>query len=337
MSAVVTVRSTRRLGGVIVGACLLLLGCGVRPHEQQLAAMSTIVRVTVYARQAPAWDVLERQLSGFARLYDHRDGGLLADLNAAGRASVGERVAATLTTALDVAARTDGAFDPTILPLTELWQFDAGGVLPDAAALAAAAELVDWRRLRIYAGEARLAAGARLDLGAIAKGAVVDHLADWLEQQGHANYLVEAGGDIILAGSKPDASAWRIWLRHPRQGEAPLTILSIPAQPQRTSVVTSGDYERVTTIDGVAYHHILDPRSGRPAAPMVSVTVVGSSATESDALATALFVLGPERAQAVAAVAGVEVLMVWPEESTAALQFWSSAGFPAFSDAVNLN
>ena len=299
--------------------------------------MATVVRATVYARQAPDWGALDTELASLARMHDHRGDGQLAKLNATGHGVLHPALRQTLEVALAVAAASDGAFDPTVLPLTELWQFDTGGVVPAADALTAAARAVDWRHVSLSGNEARLMAGARLDLGAVAKGAVVDRLGDWLEARGIAAYLLEAGGDLLVAGTKPDGSPWRVWVRHPRDTASPLTVLELPPSDGRRGVVTSGDYERGLDVAGVRYHHIIDPRTGQPARPMVSVTVVAESAAAADGYATALFVAGPERARALSRRQRVEALLVWPSDDGAGLQAWRSPGMERWGKALSLN
>ena len=299
--------------------------------------MATVVRATVYDRQPPDWAALEAELARLAWLHDHRGDGQLALLNTHGEATVDPALRQTIDVARDVAAASDGAFDPTVLPLTELWQFDSGGVVPADDALAAATQRVDWRRVTLTASEVRLGAGARLDLGAVAKGAVVDRLGDWLEARDVGTYLLEAGGDLLVAGEKPDRTPWRVWVRHPRDSAAPLTVLEVSPGDGRVGVVTSGDYERGLEVDGVRYHHILDPRTGYPARPMVSVTVLAESAAAADAYATALFVLGPERAREVARRSPVDALLVWPTEDGAGLQAWRTAGMAQAAGPLTLN
>ena len=246
-------------------ALTMLTGCGERARQHEFAAMSTIVRATVYHRRGPDWEAVERAAREFAAQYDHRDpASPVARLNRDGNAQLEPRLAETLRAALRLAAATGGAFDPTLLPVTRLWDFDHGGTLPEAAALAAALERVDYRRLQVDAGGRATLQDAELDLGAIGKGAVVDHLADWLAERGYERFLLEAGGDVLVSGLKPDAAPWRIWVRHPRQADLPLAIAAIGVAGGRVALATSGDYERFFEQEGVRYHHILNPATGRP-------------------------------------------------------------------------
>ena len=209
--------------------------------------MSTLVRVTAYARSAPDWNALGVLVQSRAALYDHREPtSAVAKLNRDGRAATDERLQEVIEVATAIAAASDGAFDPTILPLTELWDFDLDGRLPAEAEIDTARRLVAASALVMADGWVRFADGSHggVDLGAIAKGAVVDEIGVWLEERGITAYLVDAGGDILVFGLKPGGESWRIAIVHPRGDPVPLAVITIGAYGNRVSLVTSGDYER---------------------------------------------------------------------------------------------
>ncbi len=318
----------------VVLALLALNGCSESLRQHEFAAMSTVVRVSVYG-PSPDWQAFESAANAYAARYDHRDpASPVARLNRDGAAALDPLTAATLSRAVQLAEATGGAFDPTVLPVTRLWDFDGGGALPDEAALRAALERVDYRRLRVTGGTATLD-GAELDLGAIGKGAVVDHLADWLAERGYRRFLLEAGGDVLVSDLKPDGAPWRIWIRHPRSADAPLAIATIGAAGERVALATSGDYVRFMERGGVRYHHILNPATGHPDSDAVSVSVIAGSATEADALATALFVLGSGGGELLRGYPGIEgVIMYRAGPELAAL---TSARFPALHGRINVN
>lgn len=322
--------------GMVGIAATAMTGCGERVRQHEFAAMSTIVRATVYHRRTPDWGAVERAARDFAARYDHRDPtSPIARLNRTGAAQLDPLAANTLRAALRLAEATGGAFDPTLLPVTRLWDFDHGGTVPAPAALAAALERVDYRRLQVDAAGRATLQDAELDLGAIGKGAVVDHLADWLAERGYERFLLEAGGDVLAAGLKPDGALWRIWVRHPRHHDLPLAIALIGAAGGRVALATSGDYERYFERAGVRYHHLLNPATGRPDSDAVSVTVVAGSAIEADALATALFVMGSAGGELLASYPGIEGVVVYGAgEELAALR---SNAFPALHGRVNVN
>ncbi len=134
----------------------------------------------------------------------------------------------------------------------------------------------------------------------------VDRAMDVLLRMGIHDAIVNAGGDMKVLG-RDHGRPWEVAIKNPRDREAALAVLRV----SNTCVVTSGDYERFFEIDGQRYHHILDPRTGYPSKGAMSATVVGPSAADADALATALCVLGPERGlPIVEKMARVEALLV---------------------------
>jgi thiamine biosynthesis lipoprotein len=195
--------------------------------------------------------------------------------------------------ALRIAGATEGAFDPTWHSVGRLWDFKADPpVVPDAQRIAEALERVGWNRVSVdlEASTVELPAGTTIGLGGIAKGYGVDRAMAVLRQHGVEHGLVNAGGDLRTVGTEAGVP-WKVAIRHPRRrGEL---MAEVPVS--NMCVVTSGDYERFFELDGVRYHHILDPRTGRPATGCMSATVIGPEASLSDALATALCVMGPER------------------------------------------
>jgi thiamine biosynthesis lipoprotein len=199
-----------------------------------------------------------------------------------------------LVASREVADLSDGALDVTIGPVLNLWgRFQQPDIeLPSPAAIDSALTFVDYRSIMldpkgVRAGLARK--GMSLDLGAVAKGYAVDRAIGVLKTMGITNGLIEAGGDLRVIGQRPGGGPWRIGLQHPRRPDSLLVVVEMGDG----AVATSGDYQRCFTIDGVRYHHILNPRSGVPARGCASVTVLASSAIMADAWATAIFVMGP--------------------------------------------
>jgi thiamine biosynthesis lipoprotein len=132
-------------------------------------------------------------------------------------------------------------------------------------------------------------ASARLDLGGVAKGYGIDRAFEALTSAGCDGVLVDVGGDVRVRGIDARGEPWLITVRDPFGGSNPVSF-----ELENGAVCTSGNYERFVTIDGVRYSHIIDPRTGRPADRLPSVTVVSGDAMTADAWATALSVLGPD-------------------------------------------
>ncbi len=200
---------------------------------------------------------------------------------------------------------TDGAFDITMRPVTQLWDFSAG-VIPNEMELATAAALVDYQKLRVTDQTVTLTSGG-VDLGGVAKGYIGDRLRDLLAESGVTSALIDLGGNIVACGSKAGED-WKIGIKDP---DDPSSLCAV-VTGQDISVVTSGIYERGFTADGVRYHHLLSSETGMPVQnELASVTVVCTDSADADALSTACFVLGETRArELVATLDGVDVLFV---------------------------
>jgi thiamine biosynthesis lipoprotein len=329
----------RCLRPILLLALLGLSACAPVMHREARLAMSTTLTVLVSGGPKPDWDGLFAFADRSAWQFDHRyPDSAVGRLNREGRLTgpLPEGVLDTLNLARSVATLSRGAFDPTILPLTSLWSFDSGGRLPGAEELAAALPRVDYSRLWIAAdGTVALPPGFGLDLGGIAKGAVVDLLAAELERRGHRRYLIDAGGDILVSGLKEGRRPWSIAIRHPRDSEVMVGVLELGGEG-RVAVVTSGDYERYFEQDGRRYHHIIDPHTGYPAEGLASVTVIAPTCAAADALATAAFVLGPEEGlQLLESLESVEGLLI--AERGGSLSAIRTSGFPLAIEALTLH
>lgn len=202
---------------------------------------------------------------------------------------------AVMETALRIARASDGAFDPTIGPLSILWrEARRVGTLPQAAAIAAARERTGWTRITLDRARraAWLAAPAMsLDLGGIAKGFILEDALGVLRAHGVGRALLEAGGDIVVGDPPPGRKGWRIDTPH-----ADSTVVARAATLTNGAVATSGPSAQFVSIDGVRYSHVVDPRTGLGLTNDVHATVIASDAALADALATALTVLGPDSA-----------------------------------------
>lgn len=203
---------------------------------------------------------------------------------------------------------TEGAFDITWKGLAHLWQFDETFRVPGDEEIKAAVGLVDFRKIKLDGNRIGLTRqGMALGLGGMAKGYAIDRAAAVLRSRNCHNFLVNGGGDVLIAGDR-GGKPWKIGIRAPRGGRTELIArLSISAG----AVVTSGDYERFKIVNGIRYHHIIDPRTGRPARTCQSVTVVAPTAEDADLLATAVFVQGPSKGlQLISSRPNTEVLVI---------------------------
>jgi len=262
-----------------------------------------------------------REIARIEQMMSPTGEGELARLNAEGRSRpvrVSPELFQLLERSLEYHELTEGKFDITLGKLVELWGFGEGAQSPPRRPPppeAIEALLTGrWLKLDREEGTVQLGPTTELDLGGIAKGYAVDRAIEVLQKYGVQAALVNAGGDIRVLGGRPGlfgSRPFRIAIQHPREeGE----ILGIVELEGGQAIATSGDYERYFIYNGVRYHHILDPATGLPAWGCISVTVIAPTATEADALATGVFVLGPERGLAlIEQLPQVEGIVVTPE------------------------
>ncbi|MBW7573216.1 FAD:protein FMN transferase [Caproiciproducens faecalis] len=199
--------------------------------------------------------------------------------------------------AVEFSDLSNGAFDITIRPLVELWGINKkGSFVPSEIEIQEALRLVDYQDIQLDSESLSAALknqGQALDLGGIAKGYAADEVKRILVENGIQSAMVNLGGNVITIGSRPDGQPWQVGIQNPIAPTGNyLGVLSITDK----TVVTSGSNERFFIKDGIHYHHILDPRTGKPVQnSLLSVTAVCTCSTDADALTTALFILGPEK------------------------------------------
>ncbi len=207
-------------------------------------------------------------------------------------AVVAPETAAVIALGLQVAEASGGAFDMALGGLKALWAIETDQPrVPEAEQLRTALADTGPGALRLDGTRVvKAAPGLAVDLGGIAKGYAIDRAVAILAEAGIARASVNAGGDLRLLGDRGDRP-WRVGIQHPRKSGAVLATLEMAD----TAIVTSGDYERYFEQGATRYHHLFDPATGYPARLSQSVTLVAANAALADALATAVFVLGPER------------------------------------------
>jgi thiamine biosynthesis lipoprotein len=213
--------------------------------------------------------------------------------------SVSPDLFAVLQLAQELYAESEGAFDPTVGPLVRVWGFGPDtveeGRLPAEADIAAARARVDMAALQLEPQDRGVTRTRpiELDLSSLAEGYAADVLAELLQTQGIDDYLLDIGGEVRVAGNKPDGSSWRIAIERP-ENTAPTAFATFDTQGEAMAVSSSGDYRNYREIAGKRYSHEIDPRTGRPIDhELTEVTVVAESAALADAWSTALMVLGP--------------------------------------------
>src|SRR5258708_32142672 len=302
-------------------------------------AMGTSFDVYVYAPDRErAFELLEAAFDEIERveqaLSNYRSSSELSRINAiAADAPVvtDPEVFALLERAFDYSRQSDGAFDVTVGKLMKAWGFFRGaGHYPSNEELARAREETGWQRVKLDP-RARsaffLTRGIELDLGGIGKGYALDCVARVLRDAGVPRPLINSGSSSIYAiGAPPGKAGWPVRVFDPLDRTRILSTILLKDQ----SLSTSGSYEKFFQLNGRTYCHIMDPRSGRPVEGVLQTSVITPEATDSDALSTAVFVMGPERsARLLDNIAGTSAIFVgdrngagrivqirWPDHQT---------------------
>lgn len=231
---------------------------------------------------------------------------------------VDPELATVMAYALTLAEASDGAYDVTVGPLVNLWGFGpdpATDRAPDRLAIAAARARVGWRKVEVDepTHRARKQPGVRVDLSSLGKGRGVDRVAEFLDSQGVANYLIDLSGKLRARGHNSAGGAWLVAVERP---VADATSETSAAEPQvvslrDSSVATAGDYRRFFESNGRHYSHIIDPRTGEPVThTTVSATALEVSCMHADAWATLLMVMQPGPALALADARHLKALLI---------------------------
>ncbi|MGQ0722355.1 MAG: FAD:protein FMN transferase [Candidatus Eiseniibacteriota bacterium] len=318
--------ATRTLRGAR-GALLLTIACTAcssgaakhAVHDRTDFVLGTVAELKVVCASAEeAARALQRAYDELSRI--ERLASAYIDTSEVGRlaldpsAPLSADTREILRVAREVQDASGGAFCPTLGALLKIWGFPEPAALPDSASVREGVRL------------SRLP-NAALDLGGIAKGYAVDLAAGALAETGSC--IVTAGGDLAVRGTRPDGKAWLIGVQDPRDTSRFVVKLRVSG---KVSVSTSGDYQRFLMVDGVRYHHILDPSTGWPARGLRSVTVIGPSAVLTDAWSTAAFVLGAQEGLArLEAHPDLEGMLV-EEDGAGRLVLHRTSGFSKYEE-----
>jgi thiamine biosynthesis lipoprotein len=326
---------------LLAGIALTMSACSKDPgneHRSTILVFGTLIEITLFdttqAKANAAFDQLEHDFYEYHASWTPWETSDLSRINDAIRAGtevvVPDSVLPMITASKALFEQSEGLFNPAIGNLINLWQMhlheDPDIRPPDTQDIARVLRQ-NPRMSDIQIDGSVLHSSnpdVQLSLGAFAKGYAIDLAMDYLRSQGITNAVINAGGDLRVAGQHGERP-WRIGIRHPR---ADGLIAWIDAQADE-SIFTSGDYERYYQYGGRRYHHILDPRTGYPATETSSVTVIHGNAGTADAAATALFVAGPEQWHEIARAMGVRFVMLIDTEGRIHMN-------PAMKDRINL-
>lgn len=269
---------------------LLFSSCGDEGVDETVFAMDTAVIFKLSGEKASsAFSAAKEELFRLETLLD-AEGETLQAL-ADGESVQNAELAALLSRASELGDKTGGALDVTLYPAVKLWGFvDQKYRVPSEDELEALKPHIDYHGISIKNNEISLPEGFEITLGAVAKGYAGDRLAEICRESGVESGILSLGGNVRLIGDK-SGTPFKVAIRSPEGGNALMLALS------DTNIITSGGYERYFEENGEIYHHILDPRTLAPARnELTSVTVISRDGTMADALSTALFVMGMDKA-----------------------------------------
>jgi FAD:protein FMN transferase len=297
---------------VLLAGTLLSAGCTAQTHPPKLSRyhyaqikMGVQARLVVYApdeatAQRACTAAYQRVAALEDSMSDYRQTSELLQLcgqAGTGPVKVSQDLFYVLKKARELSEKSDGAFDVTVGPLVQLWRAARKtGQLPSDEAVERARQLVGWRKavLDERASTVNLTEpGMRLDLGGIAKGYAGDEAVAVLRSHGITRALFEAGGDIVLGDPPPGEHGWAIDITEGTRSGRTIRL-------SNCAISTSGDVEQFVIYNGKRYSHVVDPRNGWALTNRVEATVIAQHGIDSDALSTALCVLGNERGAALA-------------------------------------
>lgn len=301
---------------------VLLVSCklkSVEPTSQTQLMLGTICTITLYDQSTESeFTAAFNRIDEIEHLMSiHLDDSELAAINnASGLHSVvvSDETFTVIKLALEIAELSDGAFDPTIGPLVQLWDIAGANNLPSDEEIQALLPLVGYKHVVINEEEKSVylpMKGMVLDLGGIAKGWAADEVARVLN--GHKG-IVNLGGNVLVMGSKPDSSPWKIGIQDPDNNRGSyIGIVELIGQ----TLVTSGPYERFFEHEGTIYHHILDTKTGYPVvSPLTSVSIITTKSVIADGLSTSVYALGIEKGlELVNRLDGIEAVLLTEDGS----------------------
>ncbi len=278
---------------LVLALMTLLSGCAGKKAASEFFAMDTVMQITAYGKHADAAvKICESEIARLdAKLSAQSAGSEIAKLNAGGVCQDDETLR-LLSEALEIARKTNGAYDPTVYPLMKLWGFGTENAhVPQNSEIEQELSCVGYEKLPGVKSPYRLPEGMAVDLGGIGKGFAASVARRCLLDQGVSSAVLSLGGNVTLIGSKIDGSDWTVGLQDP-ETDSCFGYVSGTA----VSVVTAGGYQRYFEENGRRYWHILNAKTGWPAETgLSSVTIVSADDTLADGLSPALFVMGLEK------------------------------------------
>lgn len=267
--------------------------------QREIFAMDTIMDITIYGENAGAvMNQATERIHKYESLFSvNKEDSDISRINS----SDGEAVRVSPETyeliqkSVNISEETEGLFDISVYPLVKAWGFTTEKYrIPTERERRNCINQIDYKKIRLLSdSRVQIERGMQIDLGAAAKGYLSQKLMELFRQNKIASAIVSLGGNVQTIGIKEDGSSYHIGITDPSDGSSLYGTLDV----RDKAVVTSGIYQRYFTENGKSYHHIMDKRTGMPAEnTLASVTVITEDGTKADGLATALYVMGEEKA-----------------------------------------
>ena len=319
---------------VLLPAIAVLVSCSTSRTEisKTKIVLGTFVQINIISskneseKTETAVENVFIKIEEYEKIYDHRpESGNLNKFN--NSTSILKKNAnelfSLLTESLHFARLTGGYFDPTVLPIVQIYGFDTDTPsFPGDDKILTVLKTVGYEKVTMYEDRIEKPLYVKFDLGGIAKGKIVDLIRDQLDQSGYSDFLINAGGDIYVRGLNRDKKKWKIAIQDPGKEDSFNAII----EKTDTAIVTSGDYERFFIEDGIRYSHLFNPKTGYPFSDCKSVTILSDNASFADAAATAVFAMGSTTGFAFLSENSIEGYIIYSSEN-GKIETKSTTGF----------
>ena len=267
--------------------------------ESEIFALDTAITLKVYgSKRVVVLKKLEDKINELDEMLSTgKETSEVSRLNRSGVAVLSPTVANLIKRSKAIYNKTDGLFDITIYPLMELWGFPTKNYkVPSEKEIEEKLKLVGSDKIDFNEETRKISfknKGMEIDFGGIGKGYITDELVKILTDEKVESAIINLGGNVFGFRKKPDGSLWNIAIRDPNEPDKYMAAIRL----EDSAVITSGGYERYFEENGIIYHHILDPRTGKPSdSGLKSVSIISKDGTLADALSTSLFIMGEEKA-----------------------------------------
>lgn len=291
------------ISAVFLSAAIFLTGCSTPPANETVSKsgmyFDTVIKIEISGLKDSSimdhcFDLCEQYENKFSKEIETSE---ISKINSAkgNPVEVSDETASLIKKGLYYSELSGGAFDITIAPVSDLWDFRSDKKeIPSDEAIQEALTHVGYSNVTVDGNTVTLAdSAAALDLGGIAKGYIADQLKAYLKKEGIKHALINLGGNILVIGSQPNGNDYKIGLQKPfDEQNTAITTVSVHDQ----SVVSSGIYQRYFELNGKIYHHIINPQTGYPYENnLLGVTIISDESADGDALSTTCFALGLEK------------------------------------------